>query len=67
MIYYELRNWLIDQENEEKAFEIIERCIFSDINFPEQLANAVRELRQIGENEVADKLERGELKVPFLA
>ena len=67
MIYYELKKWLIDKGREQEVCTIIDSNIFSDINLSEQIANAVEELRQLGENIIADKLERGEISFSHLA
>lgn len=67
MIYYELRQWLVDKSREQEVCAIIESNIFSDINLSVQVAGAVKELRQLGENIIADKLEKGEFSFPHLA
>lgn len=63
-------DWLVDKANRERVYEIMKRHFFTDLVIegePDRAEAAATELRQIGENVIADKLESGGITFPFLA
>ena len=63
MIYIPIE-WLADENNLDAVYEILDSTFFTDLNLVERIDDAVRRLRGLGENGIADKLQNGEIVLP---
>jgi len=60
MIYIP-NNWFKNKQNVEAVYRIIDSVFFTDLNLHERVDDAILRLREIGEDEIADRLQRGEI------
>jgi hypothetical protein len=63
MIYIP-NQWLENQKNLSKVHEIIDSGFHTDINLTSRISDVTERLREIGENGIAEKLNKGEIVLP---
>ena len=66
-MFYIPKDWYKDKSNEPIVQELVKKYLYTDLVCKENEGNfgvAISELEKIGETLVAEKLEKGELKLP---
>lgn len=57
--------WLVNKENMNAVYEILNSEFFSEVNISERKDRAIQRLRDIGEDILANKLEKREIALPL--